>query len=202
MEFVVLVLCLAIQTCSSMPEIRTGDAANKLTKIKPVGAAVAKNFIPLTELPPPRLPSVHFHDGRRHLDNDCGKPAPNREVVEGGNVEIFGDYYEEKFAKTVATIIFPDHIDRKHFEVTSPVPYLTVGPIEAIGYHPSTIKSEHLSECEKIYQDHIADQYSDETKDLSEESLEMARMPLFPPEGTQPPIDMEQEANMYEDMSI
>lgn len=40
----------------------------------------------------------------------------------------------------------------KHFEVTTQVPYLTVGPIEAIGYHPSTIKSEHPPECEKIYQ--------------------------------------------------
>ena len=202
MEFVVVALYLAVQACSAMPEIRTGVQANKLAKIKPVGAAVAKNFIPLTELPPPRLPAVHFHDGRRHLEDNCGRPIPNKEVYEGGNVEIFGDYYEERIPKTVATIIFPDHIDHRHFEVTSPVPYLTVGTIEAIGYHPSTIKSEQLSECEKIYQDHIADQYSDETRDLSEESLEMARMPLFPPEGTQAPIDMEQEHNMYEDMSI
>ena len=60
------------------------------------------------------------------------------------------------------------------------MPYLTVGPIEAIGYHPSTIKSEHPSECEKIYQDHIAEMYSDETTDYSEESLEMAKMPVEP----------------------
>lgn len=59
------------------------------------------------------------------------------------------------------------------------MPYLTVGPIEAIGYHPSTMKSEHPSECEKIYQDHLDEQYSEESKDYSEESLEMARMPLF-----------------------
>lgn len=64
--------------------------------------------------------------------------------------------------------------------MTTQVPYLTLGPIEAIGYHPSTIKSEHPSECEKIYQDHIAEMYSDETTDYSEESLEMAKMPVQP----------------------
>lgn len=64
--------------------------------------------------------------------------------------------------------------------MTTQVPYLTVGPIDAIGYHPSTIKSEHPSECEKIYQDHLDEQYSEESKDYSEESLEMARLPLFP----------------------
>lgn len=68
----------------------------------------------------------------------------------------------------------------KFFEVTTQVPYLTVGPIEAIGYHPSTLKSEHPAECEKIYQDHLAEQYSDENAEYSEESLEMARMPLGP----------------------
>lgn len=41
------------------------------------------------------------------------------------------------------------------------------------------MKSEHPSECEKIYQDHLDEQYSEESQDYSEESLEMARMPLF-----------------------
>lgn len=74
----------------------------------------------------------------------------------------------------------------KHFEVTTQVPYLTLGPIEAIGYHPSTLESDHPSECEKIYQEHIADQYSDEATDYSEESLEMARMPMFPVDRPDP----------------
>lgn len=64
--------------------------------------------------------------------------------------------------------------------MTTQIPYLTVGPIEALGYHPNTIKGEHPAECEKIYQDHLAEQYSDESRDYSEESLEMARMPLGP----------------------
>lgn len=51
-------------------------------------------------------------------------------------------------------------------------------------------------------QDHIAEAYSDETTDFSEESLEMARMPLFPPLGTQPPLNSEQLAEMYGDMSL
>lgn len=78
------------------------------------------------------------------------------------------------------------------------MPYLTLGPIEAIGYHPSTIKSEHPSECEKIYQDHLDDQYSEESKDYSEESLEMARMPLFPAEV--PPSIEDRLDKMYDDM--
>nr|AMS36863.1 hypothetical protein [Heliconius erato] len=158
-------------------EIRSSIMVNKLAKVKPVGANIAKKFIPLTEIP---LPLEHKKSGRRHLESDCTKRPPPREVYEGNNIDIVGDYYDDRVAKTVATVIIPDHIDTKHFQVTTQVPYLTVGPIEAIGYHPSTIKSEHPSECEKIYQDHIAEMYSDETTDYSEESLEMAKMPVEP----------------------
>ena len=92
------------------------------------------------------------------------------------------------------TLQFSGH----HFQVTTPIPYLTVGPIEAIGYHPSTMKSEHPSECEKIYQDHLDDQYSAESTDTSGESLEMARLPLFPAEV---PASIEaQLENMYSDV--
>lgn len=89
----------------------------------------------------------------------------------------------------------------KHFEITSPIPYLTVGTIEAIGYHPSTIKSEHPSECEKIYQDHVAEMYSDEDADYSEESLEVARMPLYP-DGTPSPEMLAELQSQYSDLSI
>lgn len=78
------------------------------------------------------------------------------------------------------------------------MPYLTVGPIDGIGYHPSTIKSEHPSECEKIYQDHIAEMYSDETTDYSEESLEMAKMPVQEVMMSQSP--MFGEFPFYDDM--
>lgn len=64
--------------------------------------------------------------------------------------------------------------------MTSQVPYLTLGLIEAMGYHPTSKPGDHPPECEKIYQDHLDDQYSDEDTEYSEESLEMARMPLFP----------------------
>ncbi|KAL0892765.1 hypothetical protein ABMA27_014471 [Loxostege sticticalis] len=157
-------------------EIRKSVVLNKLVKVKPVGGNVAKTFVPLTEIPPPHLPHVN---GRRHFE-DCSQKPPAKDVFGGAKVDIFGEYYDDRWAKTVATIIFPDHIDRKFFEVTTQVPYLTVGPIEAIGYHPSTLKSEHPAECEKIYQDHLAEQYSDENAEYSEESLEMARMPLGP----------------------
>ncbi|XP_028174554.1 uncharacterized protein LOC114363122 [Ostrinia furnacalis] len=158
------------------PEIRSSLVLNKLVKVKPVGGNLAKAFVPLTEIPPPHLPLA---SGRRHFE-DCSQKPPAKEVYGGAKVDIFGEYYDDMVAKTVATVIFPDHIDRKHFEVTTEVPYLTVGPIEAIGYHPSTLKSDHPAECEKIYQDHLAEMYSDETTDYSEESLEMARMPLSP----------------------
>ncbi|RVE47258.1 hypothetical protein evm_008126 [Chilo suppressalis] len=163
----------------SRAEIRSSLVANKLFKVKPVGGNVAQTFVPLTEIPPPHLPHDQVHSGRRHLDDCSQKPNP-REVEGGGKVAIFGEYYDDGVAKTVATVIIPDHIDRKHFEITTQVPYYTVGAIEGLGYHPSTMKSEHPSECEKIYQDHLAEQYSDETTDYSEESLEMARMPLSP----------------------
>ncbi|CAK1546973.1 unnamed protein product [Leptosia nina] len=176
-------------------EIRSSLIVNKLAKVKPVGGTISKSFVPLTELPPPR---VHHASGRRHLEDECTKAPTWKEVHEGGKVEIIGDYYEDKVAKTVATVIIPDHIDYKHFQVTTQIPYFTVGPIEAIGYHPSTLKSDHPSECEKIYQDHIADQYSDETRDYSEESLEMARMPLFA-QNMRESIE-ERFANMYDDM--
>ncbi|XP_045497413.1 uncharacterized protein LOC123695567 [Colias croceus] len=181
--------------CAVQAEIRSSLIFNKLLNVKPVGAQIAKSFVPLTELPPPR---IHHGSGRRHLEDECSKAPQWKEVNEGGKVDILGDYYDDRVAKTVATVIIPDHIDYKHFQVTTPVPYLTVGPIEAIGYHPSTIKSDHPSECEKIYQDHIADQYSDETTDYSEESLEMARMPLFPT-NVRESIE-ERFAHMYDDM--
>ncbi|CAH2235177.1 jg16165 [Pararge aegeria aegeria] len=87
----------------------------------------------------------------------------------------------------------------KHFQVTTQVPYLTLGPIEAIGYHPSTLKSEHPSECEKIYQDHIEDLYSDETTDYSEESLEMAKMPMDPVDEVRKEIQDHLEDMYYMD---
>ncbi|VVC99180.1 uncharacterized protein LOC126969330 [Leptidea sinapis] len=188
---VVLVLLVPLNA-----EIRSSVILNKLINVKPVGGIVSKNFVPLTEIPPPK--KVHVHSGRRHLEDDCS-PAPSwHDAHEGGKVDIMGDYYDDGMAKTVATVVIPDHIDTHHFQVTTQVPYLTLGTIDALGYHPSTIKSEHPSECEKIYQDHIADQYSDEMTDYSEESLEMARMPLFP---TNPGASVEQHfANMYDDM--
>ncbi|XP_050345789.1 uncharacterized protein LOC126770454 [Nymphalis io] len=159
-------------------EIRGSVMINKLAKVKPVGAVVNKKFVPLTEFPPPHVP--HSHSGRRHFEDECSKRPPAQEVYDGNKVNIIGDYYDDKVARTVATVIIPDHIDYKHFQVTTQVPYLTLGAIEALGYHPSTLKSEHPSECEKIYQDHIAEMYSDETTDYSEESLEMAKMPVQP----------------------
>lgn len=72
-----------------------------------------KNFLPLTEIPPPHQP-VHFHqDGRRHMEDDCLKKPEGKEVWEGGKVHIAQDYYDDAGMRTVATIIFPDHIDRK-----------------------------------------------------------------------------------------
>ncbi|XP_026333008.1 uncharacterized protein LOC113240022 [Hyposmocoma kahamanoa] len=173
-----------------------------LSKVKPVGAPMHKNFLPLTEIPPPHQP-LHYHpNGRRHLDDDCTKQPEGKQVWEGGKIHLAQEYYDDAGMRTVATIIFPDHIDHKHFEVTTQVPYLTVGLIDGIGYHPSTIKSEHPPECEKIYQDHIAEAYSDETTDFSEESLEVARVPLYPPAGTQPPLNSVELAGMYADMSL
>ncbi|KAI8435645.1 hypothetical protein MSG28_003910 [Choristoneura fumiferana] len=179
-----VILCLLLHCLYVTCEIRQSVLVNKLVKIKPVGKNVQRNFVPLTEIPPPKKPHVHV-DGRRHFE-DCSPKPHGADVVEGGTVDIWGEYYDEKVAKTVATVIIPDHIDRKHFEVTTQVPYLTLGAIEAIGYHPSTLESDHPPECEKIYQEHIADQYSDETTDYSEESLEMARMPMFPVERPSP----------------
>ncbi|XP_072931654.1 uncharacterized protein [Epargyreus clarus] len=180
------------------PEIRSSVLVNKLKKVKPVGGVVASNFVPLTEIPPPHAP--HQHSGRRHLEDDCSQKPPNKEMYEGGEVNIFGEDYDDRVAKTVATVIIPDHIDFKHFQVTTQVPYLTLGPIDAIGYHPSTTRSEYPNECEKIYQDHIAEMYSDETTDMSEESLEMARMPLFPDKN----IDSVEQrfAQMYDDVDM
>ncbi|KAG6464981.1 uncharacterized protein LOC115453475 [Manduca sexta] len=195
MEILFYIFTFALSYVSG--EIRDSRIVNRLIKIKPVGANVGKTFVPLTEIPPPDNP--HIHSGRRHLE-DCVPKPEGRDVYEGAKIDIFAEYYDDKVAKTVATVVIPDHIDRKHFEVTSPVPYLTVGHIDAIGYHPSTIKSEHPSECEKIYQDHLAEQYSDETTDYSEESLEMARMPLFP-QGV-PPSAEERFDKMYSDIDV
>ncbi|XP_045535781.1 uncharacterized protein LOC106718199 [Papilio machaon] len=169
---------------------------DKLKKVKPVGNEVKQNFVPLTEIPPP---SVHRGHGRRHLEQDCTKKPEWQEVHGGPKIEIIGDYYEEDHAKTVATVVIPDHIDYKHFEITTQIPYLTVGLIEAIGYHPRVIKSEHPSECEKIYQDHLEEQYSEESDDYSEESMEVARMPLFPG-GAIPDSDERKLENIYSDL--
>ncbi|CAB3223705.1 unnamed protein product [Arctia plantaginis] len=151
----------------------------RLAKVKPVGDNVANRFVPLTEIPPPHISNKGIASGRRHLPDECTQKPPPRDVFKGPQVDIIPEYYDDKVAKKVDTVVIPDHIDHKHFEVTTQVPYLTVGPIEAIGYHPSTMKSEHPSECEKIYQDHLDEQYSEESQDYSEESLEMARMPIF-----------------------
>ncbi|KAJ0177009.1 hypothetical protein K1T71_007018 [Dendrolimus kikuchii] len=182
--------------CIVTTEIRDSAILNKLIKVKPVGGSIAKNFIPLTELPAPRTP--HYHkDGRRHFEEECSQRPSGKNVYEGAKVDLFGEYYDDGVAKTVATVIIPDHIDRKHFEVTSQVPYLTVGPIEGIGYHPTT---DNPNECEKIYQDHLSELYSEEPTDNSEESLEMARMPLFPPDM---PVDVEDRIEkMYSDLDM
>lgn len=83
--------------------------------MKPVGANLAKAFVPLTEIPPPNLPHVHtdVKSGRRHMEDCNEKPTP-KEVVSGARVDIFGEYYDDFVAKTVATVIFPDHIDREY----------------------------------------------------------------------------------------
>lgn len=82
----------------------------RLIKVKPVGRIVEKSFIPLTEVPPPRIrpPQV-----RRHMEDECTKKPGWREVHDGPRVDIIGDYYDEDTAKTVATVIIPDHIDGK-----------------------------------------------------------------------------------------
>ncbi|XP_045771408.1 uncharacterized protein LOC123871582 [Maniola jurtina] len=179
-------------------EIKGSVMMNILTKVKPVGRSLGSRFVPLTEVPPPHIP--HSRSGRRHLEDECSQKPHYREVYEGGKVDIIGDYYDERVAKTVATVIIPDHIDYKHFQVTTQVPYLTLGPIEAIGYHPSTMKSEHPSECEKIYQDHIQEMYSDETTDYSEESLEMAKMPIGPANSVKQKEIEDHLKEMYDDM--
>ncbi|KOB68471.1 3-dehydroquinate dehydratase [Operophtera brumata] len=142
-------------------------------------SVIMNKFVPLTEIPPPYVP--HIHSGRRHLEaGDCTEKYVGHEVIEGGKLMIAGEDYLDGVVKTVATVIIPDHIDHMHFGVSTQVPYLTLGPIEGIGYHPTTKKGDHPPECEKIYQDHLDELYSDEDTDYSEESLEMARMPLFP----------------------
>ncbi|PZC86229.1 hypothetical protein B5X24_HaOG211390 [Helicoverpa armigera] len=202
MEFFYITVLLQMYYVAA--EIRTSKLVNKLSKVKPVGGHVDKNFMPLTEIPPPKLlhppHGTGVQSGRRHMEEECTKKPKGVEVNDGAKVGIYAEYYDDNVAKTMATIIFPDHIDRRHFEVTTQVPYLTVGPIEALGYHPSTMKSEHPSECEKIYQDHLDDQYSEESKDYSEESLEMARMPLFP---DQVPESLEDRlGKMYSDLDM
>ncbi|XP_068632042.1 uncharacterized protein [Battus philenor] len=167
---------------------------SRLINVKPVGSYVKKSFIPLTEIPPPRIRMPH---GRRHMEDECTQKPQWKEVNDGPRVDIVGDYYDDGQAKTVATVRIPDHIDYKHFQITTQVPYLTVGHIEAIGYHPSTIKSEFPSECEKIYQDHLEDQYSEESTDYSEESLEMARIPLLPGGS---PADEKRLEHIYSDL--
>ncbi|KAF9790081.1 hypothetical protein SFRURICE_002446, partial [Spodoptera frugiperda] len=166
-------------------EIRTNVLVNKLAKVRPVGAHVGKSFVPLTEIPPPHVPhSDHGPEGhpegsgRRHLNDNCN-PKKKARIQSTAPESIFS----QNITTTKSPRLSPPSYFQTiltHFEVTTQVPYLTVGPIDAIGYHPSTIKSEHPSECEKIYQDHLDEQYSEESKDYSEESLEMARLPLFP----------------------
>lgn len=82
----------------------------RLKKVKPVGNEVKQSFVPLTEIPPP---SVHRGHGRRHMEQDCTKQPEWQEVHGGPRIEIIGDYYEEDHAKTVATVVIPDHIDCK-----------------------------------------------------------------------------------------
>lgn len=88
--------------------------SSRLINVKPVGGMMANKFVPLTELPPPQAPHRH-PDGRRHLDPDCSQKPDPKIVYQGAKVDIFGDYYDEKVAKTVATVIIPDHIDRECF---------------------------------------------------------------------------------------
>ncbi|KAJ8727924.1 hypothetical protein PYW08_016309 [Mythimna loreyi] len=206
MEFLYLTVLLQIYYAAA--EIRSSVIVNRLANVQPVGAQVAKSFVPLTEIPPPKGGMHTPHgppdqiSGRRHLQDDCKEKPKGRDVVDGPRVDIFQEYYDDKQAKTLATIIFPDHIDHKHFEVTSPLPYLTVGPIDPMGYHPSTMKSEHPSECEKIYQDHLDEQYTDESRDASGESLEMARLPLMPSDGVVPPSVEDKLQQMYSDLDV
>lgn len=87
--------------------------------MQPVGAQVAKSFVALTEIPPPKGGMHTPHgppdqiSGRRHLQDDCNKKPDPKEIFEGPGVDIFAEYYDDKVAKTLATVIFPDHIDRK-----------------------------------------------------------------------------------------
>lgn len=98
--------------CGTLNFLNNSSVVNRLKNVKPVGGLLGQKFVPLTEIPPPHSPH-HHADGRRHLDPDCAlKPDP-KIVYEGGRVDIFGDYYDEKIAKTVATVIIPDHIDCK-----------------------------------------------------------------------------------------
>lgn len=45
---------------------------------------------------------------------DCSEKYHGEEEVETGNVVLVGEDYYDSVAKTVATVIFPDHIDRKY----------------------------------------------------------------------------------------
>ncbi|XP_041978203.1 uncharacterized protein LOC121732402 [Aricia agestis] len=134
--------------------IRESSFFNKLLSLRPAGKDI-QVFVPLTDIPPPPGRPTEQQSGRRHLE--VCEPTTEGEVYVGSE----------------ATVIMPDHIDHKHFEVTSPVPYLTVGPIDGVGFHGKTLPP--MDACEKIYQDHLATLYSDEDY-TSQESLEIARV--------------------------
>ncbi|XP_063361676.1 uncharacterized protein LOC134650672 [Cydia amplana] len=188
--------CLVLQAMYVAGVIRKSALMNKLINVKPVGPLAVKKFVPLTEIPPPKGAHVH-PDGRRHLE-DCTPTPWSHNVVDEVTVNIIGDYYDDQNEMTVATVIIPDHIDKKHFEVTTQVPYFTVGTIDALGFHPT--KPPALNDCEKIYQDHMNEQYSDgvSSSDYSEESLEMARVPAEAMDPLQPPMDVYDD-KVYQD---
>ncbi|XP_063381114.1 uncharacterized protein LOC134667613 [Cydia fagiglandana] len=190
-----VIVCLVLQAVYVAGVIRKSALLNKLIDVKPVGPHAVKKFVPLTEIPPPLGAHVH-PDGRRHLE-DCSPTPWSHNVVDEATVQIIGDYYDDHNEKTVATVIIPDHIDIKHFEVTTQVPYFTVGTIQALGYHPT--KPPALNDCEKIYQDHMNEQYSEgSSSDYSEESLEMARVPVQALDPQQPPMDVYDD-KIYQD---
>ncbi|XP_061713519.1 uncharacterized protein LOC133522264 [Cydia pomonella] len=190
-----VIVCLVLQAVYVAGVIRKSALMNKLINVKPVGPPAVRKFVPLTEIPPPMGPHVH-PDGRRHLE-DCTPTPWSHNVVDEATVQIIGDYYDDNSEKTVATVIIPDHIDKKHFEVTTQVPYFTVGTIDALGFHPT--KPPALNDCEKIYQDHMNEQYSEGvSSDYSEESLEMARVPAEAMDPEKPPMDVYDD-KIYQD---
>ncbi|CAG9093309.1 hypothetical protein JYU34_013052 [Plutella xylostella] len=163
MKLVIYFLCLLQVYHHARSEIRASPLLNRLANIKLVG--LDPRSIKHTAFPQPTpAPSL-----RRHVDQSGRRQQPEECVPKGPK-----DYYDDDVK--VATVQIPEHMDHIHYAITTPVPYLTVGPIAGLGYHPSTIKSEYPSECEKIYQDHIAAQFSSESNEMENESMEMTRV--------------------------